>query len=178
MNNEKPKMIRRIFRLRKELSIGFYITDFIFRKIFRQNSGVRWAVHHSSTIHCPEKLVVGKGTFPGDSPGVYINASNGVHIGDYTNLGPNVGIVSVNHDFINNDAQVADAPIKIGRFCWLGMGAIVLPGVELGDFTIVGAGSVVTKSFTDGYCVIAGNPATIIKHLNKTECDAFASSKG
>lgn len=45
------------------------------------------------------------------------------------------------------------------------MNAIVLPGVVLGKGTIVGAGSVVTKSFEEGNCVIAGNPANIIKRL-------------
>ena len=44
---------------------------------------------------------------------------------------------------------------------------VVLPGVHLGPRTIVGAGSVVTKSFLDDYCVIAGNPARIIRELGK-----------
>jgi acetyltransferase-like isoleucine patch superfamily enzyme len=177
MDNDGQHILRSAFRMRKENSVGFYITDFIFRKIFRQNAAVKWPVHHTSTIHCPEKIQLGKETFPGDSPGIYINASNGVSIGDFTNLGPHVGIISVNHDPVNNDAQVAAPPIRIGRYCWLGFGAIVLPGVVLGDFTIVGAGAVVTKSFTDGYCIIAGNPAAIIKQLNKTECDSFAATK-
>jgi acetyltransferase-like isoleucine patch superfamily enzyme len=163
--------------MRKEMGIGYYITDFIFRRILRRNAGVKWALHHTSTIHCPHKLVAGKNVFPGDSPGVYINAKNGITIGDYCNLGPNVGIVSVNHDFIDNDKHVPEAPIVIGSFCWFGMGAVVLPGVSLGDLTIVGAGAVVTKSFTEGYCVLAGNPAKIIKQLNKPECDAFAKTK-
>lgn len=177
MGNSSSNPVRKAFRLRKEMSIGFYLTDFLFRKILRQNAGVTWAIHHTSTIHCPERIERGKGTYPGDSPGVYINASNGVKIGDYTNLGPNVGIISVNHDFINNDLQVAAAPINIGKFCWLGMGAIVLPGVTLGDFTMVGAGAVVTKSFPEGHCVIAGNPAKLIKHLNQAECESFAANK-
>ncbi len=52
--------------------------------------------------------------------------------------------------------------VRIGKYSWIG----ILPNVVLGDFTVVGAGSVVTKSFQDGYCVIAGNPARIIKKLN------------
>jgi acetyltransferase-like isoleucine patch superfamily enzyme len=55
------------------------------------------------------------------------------------------------------------------------MNAVILPGVELGDFTIVGAGSVVTKSFKDGYCVIAGNPAKLIKELEKEQCKEYRS---
>lgn len=159
------------------MPLSFYLIDFLFRKVFRQNADTPWAVHHTSTIHCPSRIQCGVGVFPGDSPGVYINANNGVEIGDYTNLGPHVGIISANHDFVNNDLQTSEPPIRIGRFCWFGMGARVLPGVHLGDFTIVGAGSVVTKSFSDGYCIIAGNPARIIRQLDKAQCDAFAATK-
>ena len=43
---------------------------------------------------------------------------------------------------------------------------MILPGVTLGDNTIVGAGAVVTKSFPEGHCVIAGNPARKIKDID------------
>ena len=46
------------------------------------------------------------------------------------------------------------------------MNSVILPGVTLGEHTVVGAGSVVTKSFPDGHCVIAGNPAIIIRSLD------------
>jgi acetyltransferase-like isoleucine patch superfamily enzyme len=169
--------IKKSMGMRPEMSLSFYAIDFVFRRILRQNAGVKWAVHHTATIHCPEKIKKGIGTYPGDSPGVYINAQNGVVIGDYTNLGPNVGIISANHDYINNESYSSHAPITIGKHCWLGKDANIMPGVSLGDFTIVGAGAIVTKSFTDGYCVLAGNPAAVIKQLNKTDCEAFAQSK-
>jgi len=177
MSKDSSYDLKSLFRMRKEMSVGYYLTDFLFRRILRQNAAVKWAVHHTSTVHVPNKITRGKNVFPGDSPGVYINAVNGIVIGDYTNIGPNVGLVSANHDLVNNDMHVAVPPIEIGRYCWLGMGAVVLPGVKLADFTIVGAGAIVTKSFTEGYCVIAGNPARIIKYLNKDECDAFAKSR-
>jgi acetyltransferase-like isoleucine patch superfamily enzyme len=47
----------------------------------------------------------------------------------------------------------------------MGMNSVILPGVVLGPHTIVGAGSVVTKSFVEGYSVIAGNPARINRKL-------------
>jgi len=170
-------MLKRILGLRPEMSYSFYITDFVFRKVCRQNAGVKWAVHHTSTIHCPEKLTKGRGVYPGDSPGVYINAINGVSVGDFTNIGPNVGIVSANHDYINNEVQTPAQPIKIGNFCWIGMGAVILPGVVLGDFTIVGAGAIVSKSFPDGYCVIAGNPARVLRVMDKAECEKYKGMK-
>lgn len=171
------RSIKKALGLRSEMSMGFYLTDFLFRKILRQNADVTWSIHHTSTIHCPQNITRGKEVYPGDSPGVYIDANNGIVIGDYTNLGPNVGLISSNHDFVNNDVYSKHPPIQVGRFCWFGKGATVLPGVKLGDFTIVGAGAIVTKSFEEGYCVVAGNPARIIRTLNKTECDAFAKSK-
>lgn len=177
MSNGAAYNLKSLFRMRREMSVGFYITDFVFRKLFRQNADTQWAIHHTSTIHSPNRIKCGKNVFPGDSPGVYINAANGVELGDYTNIGPNVGIVSSNHDYVNNDLHTTAKPIVIGKFCWIGMGAVVLPEVELGDFTIVGAGAIVTKSFKEGYCVIAGNPARIINQLNKEECNVFAESK-
>ena len=169
----KPWLVRRL-GLRPAVPLSFYLLDFFFRRLLRQNAGVGWAVHHSSTIRSPQRLSVGQGTFPGDSPGVYINADNGVHVGDFTNLGPQVGLLSANHDVVDNDAVVVAPPLRLGRFCWLGMGAVVLPGVELGDFTVVGAGAVVTRSFPDGYCVLAGNPARLLRPLNRDLCDAQA----
>lgn len=156
--------------MRNEVGIHFYITDFLFRKLFRQNSKVKWAVHHTSTIIHPENIVRGKNVYPGDSPGNYIQAKNGIRIGDYTNIGPNVGIISANHDLIDNGKHQGAGPIIIGKNCWIGMNAVILPEVELGDYTIVGANSVVTKKFPDGYSVIAGNPARIIKSLNPKDC--------
>ena len=171
------KIIRKIFRLRKDIGLNFYIADFIFRKMLRQNSKVNWAVHFTSKIIFPENIKRGKNVYPGDSPGNYIEASNGITIDDFTNIGPNVVIISANHDLIDNGKHIYALPIIIGKFCWIGANAIILPSVQLGDFTIVGAGSVVTKSFKEGYCVIAGNPAVIIKRLYKKSCEQFSKSK-
>ncbi|TGE09852.1 acyltransferase [Hymenobacter fodinae] len=163
--------------LRPEMPLSFYALDVLFRRVLRQNAGVRWAVHHTSTIRSPHRLQVGQGSYPGDSPGVYINADNGVIIGRFTNVGPQVGLISANHDPVQNARRLPAPPIRIGNFCWLGMGAVILPGVELGDFTVVGAGAVVTHSFPAGHCVVAGNPARILNYLNQDECDAQARSE-
>jgi maltose O-acetyltransferase len=62
----------------------------------------------------------------------------------------------------NMDATDYFGKITVGDECFVGMNSILLPGVVLGKRTIVGAGSVVTKSFTQGNVVIAGNPARVI----------------
>lgn len=89
-----------------------------------------------------------------------------IYIGRGTWIAMNVGIITTNHCIENPDEHEQPRDVVIGRHCWLGMNSIVLPGVILGDHTVVGAGAVVTKSFTEGYCVIAGNPARKIKEID------------
>ena len=55
----------------------------------------------------------------------------------------------------------------LGKECWIGSNAVILPGVRLGEHTVVGAGAVVTKSFEEGWCVIGGVPARKIKDIER-----------
>jgi acetyltransferase-like isoleucine patch superfamily enzyme len=137
--------------------------------VLGQPDGVYWPVHPSSVVNGYQNVLIGEHTSPGYSPGCYIQGIGRVYIGDYTQLAQNVGIISANHDVHDNSVhQVSE--VRIGRYCWIGMNAVVLPGVVLGDFTVVGAGSVVTKPFPEGYCVIAGNPARVIRRLDPAQC--------
>ena len=86
-------------------------------------------------------------------------------IGKGTYIAPNVGLITTNHDINDPDLHVEGRDIVLGPKCWIGMNSVILPGVTLGPHTTVGAGSVVTKSFPEGYCVIAGNPAKKIKDI-------------
>lgn len=139
------------------------------QKVVGRNEQVYWPVHQTSTIVNYKNIICGIETSPGYSPGNYIQALGKIAIGDYTQIASNVGIITGNHELTDNRKhKVKD--VNIGKYCWIGMGAIILPGVTLGDYTIVAAGSIVTKSFRDGFCVIGGNPATILKTLERSEC--------
>jgi len=173
MKQHRHKFLKKLFGFPKDVGFTFSVQDWFFKRVLRFNTKVKWPVHFTSSVGNPENIVRGKGVYPGDSAGTYINAKNGISIGDYTNMGPNVGLISANHDFYDNTKHVEAKPIKIGAHCWIGMGAIILPEVELGDFTIVGAGSIVTQSFAEGYCVIAGNPAKIIRKIEREKCEAI-----
>ena len=93
--------------------------------------------------------------------GCYIQGLNKIFIGDDTIFGPGVKIISANHNQENFSKMIYAKPIKIGKKCWIGANAIILPSVKLGDNVIVAAGSVVSKSFLDNL-VIGGNPAKVI----------------
>lgn len=131
----------------------------------RSDKRIYWPVSKFSEITHPDNIFVGYNSNPGTRPGCYIQGNGGVKIGNYVHFASNIGIISANHDFYNHDQHVRNA-VEIGDYCWLGMGAIILPGVKLGPRTIVGAGSIVTHSFPDGFCVIGGNPARKIKELD------------
>lgn len=124
-----------------------------------------WPKDKNCTIANYKKIHIGINCLIGRS-GVYIQGARNVYFGNYVQLAPNVGILSANHDLYDQNIYNCK-PIKIGDYNWIGMNSIVLAGVELGTRTIVAAGSVVTKSFPEGFCVIGGNPAKIIKYLDK-----------
>jgi acetyltransferase-like isoleucine patch superfamily enzyme len=154
-----------------EVPITFRI--WIVQKLIGINKHAYWPMHPSSIVSFPSNVLAGIDTCPGYNPGCYIHGVNKIYIGDYTQIAPNVGLMSGNHDFYDFRKQVNGAPIHIGKYCWIGMGAVILPEVVLGDFTIVGAGAIVTKSFPEGHCVIVGNPARKIKQLDMEKCVPF-----
>jgi len=139
------------------------------QKVLGINRDVYWPVHYTSKINQYKNIQIGIDTSPGYEPGCYIQGIGKVYIGNYTQIAANVGIISANHDVYDSRKHLPST-VRIGSYCWLGMGTIVLPGVQLGDFTIVAAGSIVTKSFVDGHCVIAGNPAREVKKLIVEKC--------
>jgi hypothetical protein len=98
------------------------------------------------------------------SPGTYFqNITACIYIGRGSYIGPNVGIITANHDAENLNEHEDGEDVVIGENCWIGMNAVILPGVILGPKTIVAAGSVVTSSFTNGYVMVGGVPAIVLK---------------
>lgn len=100
------------------------------------------------------------------SPGTYFqNYAGKISIGRGSYIAPNVGLITANHDLNDLDLTGEAKDILIGEKCWIGMGAVLLPGVELGPRTVVAAGAVVTHSFPQGHVVVGGVPAKIMKNL-------------
>ena len=89
-----------------------------------------------------------------------------ISIGKGTYIAPNVGIITVDHDLSDPSTHQKGMDVIIGRQCWIGMNAVILPGVVLGENTVVGAGAVVTKSFPEGHLVLVGVPARPLKRIS------------
>jgi acetyltransferase-like isoleucine patch superfamily enzyme len=142
------------------------------QKILRRNAEAYWPVHPATRVRGARFTLIGAETSPGWSTGCEIDGRGGLYIGDYTQVAPNVRLLS-----LPEGADASTVPTgfatKIGRHCLIAMNATVGPGVRLGDFTIVGAGAVVVDSFPDGYCVVAGNPARIVSRLDPAQCEAW-----
>lgn len=86
-----------------------------------------------------------------------------IEIGDLCQIGSAVQILTADHPrdaALRRQGFESGNPIRIGANVWIGSGAIILPGVTVGDDAIIGAGSVVTRNVPAGATVM-GNPARI-----------------
>jgi maltose O-acetyltransferase len=91
-----------------------------------------------------------------------------IEIGDDLQMGPAVQLYTALHPLDRNERRsgVESArPIRLGRDVWIGGGAIILPGVTIGDGSVVGAGSVVVRDVPPD-SVVVGNPARIVRALD------------
>ncbi len=91
-----------------------------------------------------------------------------IYVGDFTMFGPNVTIATAGHPILpelREKAYQYNAPVRIGKNCWLGAGVIVVPGVTIGDNVVIGAGSVVTKDLPSNV-VAVGCPCRILRKID------------
>ncbi|WLD12117.1 sugar O-acetyltransferase [Planctellipticum variicoloris] len=90
-----------------------------------------------------------------------------VTIGDRTLFAPAVQIYAATHplDAVLRRTQESGKPVTIGSDCWIGGGAIICPGVTIGDRTVIGAGSVVTRDIPAGV-IAAGNPCRVLRTID------------
>ena len=94
-----------------------------------------------------------------------------IYVGDYTLIGPNVVIATGGHPIdpaLREQGYQYNAPVVIGRNCWIGAGTVLVPGVTVSDNTVIGAGSVVTKDIPSGV-VAVGNPCRVLRPVGERD---------
>lgn len=138
--------------------------DIIHRIVFHRHLDIPWPI--SPYVNCGKNIDFDIDDLDNfQSQGSYYQTYGKIKIGKGCQIAQNVGIITANHDSVDIGKHSTPKDVEIKDFCWIGMNSTILPGVTLGPHTIVGAGSVVTKSFMEGYVVIAGNPARVIKKI-------------
>ena len=94
-----------------------------------------------------------------------------IYVGDYTMFGPNVTVATAGHPILPGPREKGyqyNFPVHIGTNCWIGAGAVIVPGITIGDNVVIGAGSVVTKDIPSGV-VAVGNPCKIMREINEQD---------
>lgn len=132
------------------------------QKILGINRKVPWPVHFTSIVRSPERIQKGVFCDPGDNIGVYIQAINGIIMGNNVGISPGCKIISANHNNENHSKHDEEHPIRIGNNVFIYANVVVLPGVQIGDNVIIGAGSVVTHDIPSN-SIAVGNPCRVIK---------------
>ncbi len=98
-----------------------------------------------------------------------------IYVGDYTMIGPNVTIATAGHPVLpalREKGYQYNAPVRIGKSCWLGAGVVVLPGVTIGDNVVIGAGSIVTKDIPSNV-VAVGNPCKVLREIGEKDKEYY-----
>lgn len=98
-----------------------------------------------------------------------------IYVGDYTMFGPHVTVATAAHPILpelREKEYQYNMPVHIGRCCWIGAGAVILPGVTIGDNTVIGAGSIVTKDIPANV-VAVGNPCRVMREISDRDKEYY-----
>ncbi len=98
-----------------------------------------------------------------------------IYVGDYTMFGPNVTVATAGHPILPELRQQGyqyNAPVHIGKNCWIGAGVLIMPGIMIGDNVVVGAGSIVTKDIPSNVIAV-GNPCKVLREVNEHDREYY-----
>ncbi|MBE6631620.1 MAG: sugar O-acetyltransferase [Ruminococcaceae bacterium] len=102
-----------------------------------------------------------------------------IYVGDRTKFGPRVVVATAGHPILPELRQQAcqyNISVHIGKNCWIGAGAVIVPGVSIGDNTVIGAGSVVTKDIPSNV-VAVGNPCRVMREISDRDREFYFKDK-
>lgn len=102
-----------------------------------------------------------------------------IYVGDHTMFGPNVTVATAGHPILpalRERAYQYNMPVHIGKNCWIGAGAVIVPGVTVGDNTVIGAGSIVTKDIPSNV-VAVGNPCKVLREISEKDRESYFKTR-
>ncbi len=102
-----------------------------------------------------------------------------IYVGDYTMFGPNVTVAAAGHPVLpelREKGYQYNFPVYIGRNCWIGAGAVIVPGITIGDNVVIGAGSIVTGDIPSNV-VAVGNPCRILREVNEHDKEYYFKNR-
>ncbi|WP_314720382.1 DapH/DapD/GlmU-related protein [Parvimonas micra] len=162
---EKGKLVmQKVFMLNHTLpySEKYYK---VLKDIFGENLGEDSVVNAPIQGACIDRIKIGKNVFINSN--TLFMARGGIIIEDDVKIAANCQLLTNNHDSYERKILTCK-PILIKKGAWIGAGATIMPGICIGKYAIVGASSVVTHDVPD-YSVVVGNPARVIKELDKNK---------
>ena len=101
-----------------------------------------------------------------------------IYIGDWVKFGPNVTIATAGHPVLpqlrrgRGTVLQYNKDVHIGDGVWVGAGAVILPGVTIGENSVIGGGSVVTRDIPAGV-VAVGNPCRVLRKIGEHDREYF-----
>lgn len=164
VNSLNAESVNDIIRKRNNLSAYNH-----FSMISEKGNGVFYD-HGFTVYNGHQNIKIGSNVYLVD---VLINAGDKegyIVIEDFVFFGHRVQILARGHDYnvfnLKRQQTITEKPIHIKKGAWVGSGSIILGGVTIGMHSVVAAGSVVNKNVPD-YAIVGGNPAKIIKYIDK-----------
>ena len=127
---------------------------FISQKILRINGKVPWPADFRSRIVGYENITKGICSDPGDNPGIYINATGGLKLGNNVNIGQNTTITTTNHYKYDHRKTSHTKGVTIGDNVWIGANVSIVAGTTIGDNVTIGAGCFISGEIPSNQTVI------------------------
>jgi len=127
---------------------------FFWQKIMRINGQVPWPVDFRSKIVDWPNVEKGICCDPGDNPGIYINASGGLKLGNNVNIGQNTILTTTNHYKYDHRKKSHTQGVSIGDNVWIGANVSIVAGTQIGSNVTIGAGCFIKGKIPSNTTVI------------------------
>jgi acetyltransferase-like isoleucine patch superfamily enzyme len=138
---------------------SYALRSFYLRNILKIKIGKDTAIH-MGCFFAGKNIEIGNNTVIARN--CYLDGRAGkITIGNNVSISPEVYILSLTHEKDSPSFATISKPVLMEDYCWIGVRALILPGIVLQRGAVIGAGSVVVNS-VEPFNVAAGNPAKII----------------